>query len=80
MSSRKTYIVPERMHYDVWETRKGVYGNPTFICSCSKEDKAINIIAGLVRLQEVNGNAWGETVYKVRARPTTEHTIHSLRV
>lgn len=80
MSSKKTYQVPERMHYDVWETRKGFYGNPTFVCSCSKEDQALKIMQGLADSVAIAGNAWGDIVYKVRARPTMEHTIHSLRI
>lgn len=78
MGSRKTYIVPERMHYDVFQINHR--SDPIFICSCAKEIEALAIIKGMFALFTNNGAAWGDTTFKVRARPTTEHTIHSLRV
>lgn len=66
------------MHYDVYEVWDRDL--PRFICSCAKEQEAINIIHALKGSAINAGNAWGQTQYKIRARPTKEHTIHSVRV
>lgn len=78
MSSKKTYVVPGRMHYDIYEVWDRT--SPRFLCSCSKENEAITIMQALVLSAIEAGNAWNQTQYKIRARPTVEHTIHSLRV
>lgn len=80
MSSKKTYQVPGRMHYDVFQINEWDDKKPEFICSCAKESEALRICKAMVILYDTNGSAWGNTVFKVRARPTVEHTIHSLRV
>lgn len=71
MSSKKTYVVPDRMHYDIYEKSPS---GMLFMCSTNKEGRALEIADGL-RLRAV-----GNVEYKIRARATVEHTIHSLRV
>lgn len=76
--NKKSYVVPSRMHYDVFQVNDR--SEPMFICSCAKEIEAKAVIRGMQALFIETGAAWGYTTFKVRARPTVEHTIHSLRV
>jgi len=57
------------MHYDVFEL---VYGDPHFIASCAKENDAVYLAESMaIRASDKRFE------YKVRARPTVEHTIWS---
>lgn len=70
--TKKTYNVPTRMHYDIWEISPS---GTLFMCSVAKEDRALEIMDGLIKRCDS-----GYVEYKIRARATREHTIHSMGV
>lgn len=71
MPKKKQYVVPARLHYDVFS--RDEYGNGQFdiefVCACKTEFDAMVVAQSLVRsLNFVRGRS-----YVVRARPTEAH-------